>query len=487
MTHSAPSGRSSRGFTLIEILVGLTLGFIAIVVMYQVFAVFEAQRRTSTTGGDAQTNGLVGLFGIERDVRTAGYGLVYNKAVDDTTYSGQLLCTSLAYFKGGAKTISPESKVFLPVRIEDNVGPNGADRITVAFSGHPLAATPMVIAKKTPDAGSATPNMIFVTNAPSTGIVANPTIAVANDDLILVATPVPLPVPVPKEAWAPVATPPLLVNPSPAGGQYNGLRPCTLLQAKNVALGPGGTTFQIDPSGGSYNPTGGVNPYPQVAGTDYVSTMEDGYPASTASPSVVVNLGRAPGAAGTPFVWNRYSVNRVVSGGSNTERYDLVVENLVNDLFTGVSQPVTVSDNIVTLQAQYGVTDPTDVANCPSISASLNCQTVLKWVDAKSVGGEDWSNPTPGMISRIKAVRVALVARSPLVEKIDATGSGGYTGAQACTNKDTANATGVCAWVGDGTSPSPTVDLSGIANWQTYRYRVYETVIPLRNVIWGAM
>ena len=220
---------------------------------------------------------------------------------------------------------------------------------------------------------------------------------------------------------------------------------------------------------------------------DYNGSMEDGYPASLAAPSVVVNMGGAPGTAGNLFVWNRYSINRAVTGGTNTDSYGLVVENLI----AGTGELVGVSDNIVTMQAQYGITAlsaGTGDPNCPTDPTNtVNCQTVLSWVDAKPLAGEDWSNPTPGMISRIKAIRIALVARNDLPEKIDKTGTGGYTGAQACTNKDTANATGVCAWVGTAASPSPTIDLTGINNWQTYRYRVYETVIPLRNVIWGAM
>jgi type IV pilus assembly protein PilW len=44
----------------------------------------------------------------------------------------------------------------------------------------------------------------------------------------------------------------------------------------------------------------------------------------------------------------------------------------------------------------------------------------------------------------------------------------------------------VCAWTGTVASPAPTVDLNpGEANWGSYRYRVFETIIPLRNVIWS--
>ena len=35
--------------------------------------------------------------------------------------------------------------------------------------------------------------------------------------------------------------------------------------------------------------------------------------------------------------------------------------------------------------------------------------------------------------------------------------------------------------------PAPLIDLSADPNWRKYRYRVYQTVIPLRNVIWAGV
>ena len=111
---------ASRGFTLVEILVGLTLGLIAIIVMYQVFAVFENQKRTTTTGSDAQTTGLISLYTMEREIRMAGHGIVYNNPVNDTTYQGQMLCNWMRYSdaSGGAATVDR----MMPVIIEDGVG-----------------------------------------------------------------------------------------------------------------------------------------------------------------------------------------------------------------------------------------------------------------------------------------------------------------------------------------------------------------------------
>ena len=69
--------RASRGFTLVEMLVGVLIGLIGTVVIFQVFAVSEGQKRTTTGAGDAQQNGVFALFQIERDLRTAGFGLAH--------------------------------------------------------------------------------------------------------------------------------------------------------------------------------------------------------------------------------------------------------------------------------------------------------------------------------------------------------------------------------------------------------------------------
>jgi type IV pilus assembly protein PilW len=71
-----------------------------------------------------------------------------------------------------------------------------------------------------------------------------------------------------------------------------------------------------------------------------------------------------------------------------------------------------------------------------------------------------------------------VIARNPRLEPSAVTA--------ACTSTTAAAPGGVCAWEGNSTSPAPTVDLStGNANWSRYRYRVFETIVPLRNVIWS--
>lgn len=69
-----PSG-TERGFTMIELLVALLIGLLGSLAIMQVFTASEAGRRATGSLADTQSNALVGLFAIERDVQQAGMGL----------------------------------------------------------------------------------------------------------------------------------------------------------------------------------------------------------------------------------------------------------------------------------------------------------------------------------------------------------------------------------------------------------------------------
>jgi type IV pilus assembly protein PilW len=131
----------------------------------------------------------------------------------------------------------------------------------------------------------------------------------------------------------------------------------------------------------------------------------------------------------------------------------------------GVSTTSPMVEGVANIQAQYG------------ISAAANSNQVTQWVDAS---GATWA---PGVITvanrnRIKAVRIAVIARNTQREASSVS--------TTCSSTTAATPTGVCAWAGSATSPAPAVDLSPAdANWARYRYRVFETIIPLRNVIWS--
>lgn len=69
---------SQAGFSLVDVMVGMVISLIAIIIIFQVFEVSENVKRTTTGGGDAQQNGVAGLFALERSLREAGYGLNSN-------------------------------------------------------------------------------------------------------------------------------------------------------------------------------------------------------------------------------------------------------------------------------------------------------------------------------------------------------------------------------------------------------------------------
>lgn len=128
----------------------------------------------------------------------------------------------------------------------------------------------------------------------------------------------------------------------------------------------------------------------------------------------------------------------------------------------------SVSD-IVNIQAQYGIS----ATGLPNTDPNFN--QITQWVNAS---GGTWAAPTVADRNRIKSIRIAVVARNPKMEPAAVTA--------ACSSTTAAAPTGLCAWAGSVASPAPTIDLSaGDPNWARYRYRVFETIIPLRNVIWS--
>jgi type IV pilus assembly protein PilW len=113
---------------------------------------------------------------------------------------------------------------------------------------------------------------------------------------------------------------------------------------------------------------------------------------------------------------------------------------------------VEVADNVIDLQAEYGI----DVNEDGKIEAA-------DWTVTAPASAADWA--------KVIAIRVALLSRSQQFEKVDVTTTAPF-------------------WAGDAIGHSfVMVDIplaSGdVARWQRYRYRVYEQVIPLRNMVWG--
>lgn len=134
-----------------------------------------------------------------------------------------------------------------------------------------------------------------------------------------------------------------------------------------------------------------------------------------------------------------------------------------------VANYAPVANNIVSLRAQYGhdnlTTPHPPVMPVPGPQDPLTGRFPAYQVDSyDQTQGQDL--PVGASIAckwaRTGAIRLALVARSALFEKDQVTAA---------------------APVWDGSAGAP-IDLSGQADWGNYRYKVFQTVVPLRNVNW---
>lgn len=141
--------------------------------------------------------------------------------------------------------------------------------------------------------------------------------------------------------------------------------------------------------------------------------------------------------------------------------YKVLPGNILGFRDTLAADPVTFTPlvaGVANIQVQYG------------ISAAPASPAVIAWVEPTGI----YAAPTVADRNLIKAVRIAVVARDA---KLDVNNV-----ASACNQ---ANNTGLCAWADIPGSPAPIVNLTGDADWMRYRYRIFETTIPLRNAIWN--
>lgn len=134
-----------------------------------------------------------------------------------------------------------------------------------------------------------------------------------------------------------------------------------------------------------------------------------------------------------------------------------------NNLLEGGTQ---IASGVVNMQARYGVS-----------LLSKNTQVLPDaYVDATD---PEWgATMTMANRNRIKAIRVVMVVRNSAMERDDVTAP--------CSSLTAAAPTGLCAWEGTAANPAPAIDLSADPDWRKYRYRVFDTIIPIRNLIWSA-
>lgn len=132
---TARSQLQPHGFSMVDLMVGIAMGLLVMLVIMQVFAFWEGQKRTTTGGGDAQSAGATALYLIERDVRIAGYGMGLGSVLG---------CRIRAQHNN-----TPIALSMVPLIITD--GANGAaDTIEITAAGSDAFTVPVKIVKDHP-------------------------------------------------------------------------------------------------------------------------------------------------------------------------------------------------------------------------------------------------------------------------------------------------------------------------------------------------
>lgn len=136
--------------------------------------------------------------------------------------------------------------------------------------------------------------------------------------------------------------------------------------------------------------------------------------------------------------------------------------------------PATVADNIVSIKAQYGFDTRTMALFKPEQGVGT-----ARWSATMIDADGDGITGGAGDYQRVTALRLAVVARGRAPER-PAPGA-------SCSATPAAPVLFASA-VPSGVTPVPvTVDLAvagDSVDWRCYRYRVFETIIPLRNAAW---
>lgn len=348
---------SQKGFGLIEIMVGMLIGLIATIIMFQAMAVSESQKRTTTGAADAQSNGAISLFSIERDVKMAGWGL------QGSVFKDCLIFETYDALRSGPidSNPTPGSSLVSVLNITD--GGTLPDSITIRHYDDPSRH----------DFRFAIASLSKVQGTPGENFELTSVKGCNVNDWLIVS--------------------------DGEGGH------CTLAEIS-----------AIDVAGKTVEHTGlRFNPPDASAWTKHTADSR----AQCLRPG---------------FYTRSYSVD--------TDTYQLQLTQ-ENDVFA-------VAPQIMDMQAEYGI----DAAG----------GTGTDWVPATGA----WASPTIADIRRIKAARIAVLARSSTFEKPE---DGG-----ACTT--TTSTAGFSTWATFNTGSFP-------ADWNCYRYKAYEINVPLRNVIWS--
>ena len=398
MDTNRAAGRSrlaQRGFGLVELMVGLVIGLIAVLVIFQVYTVGEGFKRNTTAAGDAQMNGLFSTFVLGMEIGNGGAGMAV--AAQDLA---SCLDPGGAMPQRFAQSFRP-----IPVMVTDGGGNSKPDSFVVNYS---MATT---LASSATFAADADPTESYFVQSPG---------GFHNGDLIVaIASPNTPNSPCGSSVVTAVSSPP----------DVNG----------NVTITHTGSAF-------SY-----------FSGASRLLNMG---PANRAQKILYKVCDQRAGCPQPP-ICNLVTANGLQSHCTldSTPLLDANGQPLANP----VGNPL--ASNIVNMKVEYGIDSDLDAKGL-----------VDTWVQATN-GWEpgtllDPATGTVVKINQIKAMRIGLIVQS---EQFDQT-LGDYNWVLFdCANANKALCPGRLTGTIAASATPP-------GNW---RFRKYETIIPLRNEIWN--
>jgi type IV pilus assembly protein PilW len=378
-----------NGFTLVEVMVGMVISLIGMIMMFQAMTSWEARKRTTSAGSDAQVTGSIAMFTLERDLKLAGYGFGNAAAIG---------CTIDAYDSSRA---APGRFSFPMVPVLITQGAGGApDTLAVLYGS-----------------GTTMSSAQTFSNLTAVSMRMNTRTGMRRGDLVIAAD--------------------------------GGNAVCGLFEvvgnanALSIDFGTGGYTNYMN----NANVTG------SVAAVALSATALEALQAKFLNNSGVARYNDNTVPVGLGIVGAAFNLGTAprLNVWQITNRRFLTFTNTLDNQVT----PIEVAEGIVNLQAEYGV-------------------------DTDADGIVEWTAAAPAVWTQLRAVRVGLLARSQQFEKNNVLADG--TEVPVTPNAPT--------WAGGAfimTNLDGTADTNpGTPNdWRRYRYRVYETVIPLRNMLWG--
>jgi len=187
----------------------------------------------------------------------------------------------------------------------------------------------------------------------------------------------------------------------------------------------------------------------------------------------VMNLGQNP---------TREQFTLSVGNADPTQNNKLYVQNFWADAADPASSAQPVAEQIVALKAEYGMDDGNNNGTIQRTTYTADDNIVDRYIgstDATAPNNLPLGQQQQQAWQRVRSVRLAVVSRSLVAAKP-------LQGTTCDATPDyTDDANYQVRWARGPDAPAgKKIDVRTSADWRCYKYKVYESVVPLRNVFW---